>query len=200
MGAAVLLGAMVVTTTSCSSGTATPAPAASSHDGSMMSHGAEDHSHTDDGPGPMMDADIMFLQMMIPHHQQAIEMSSLASTNDASPDVQRLAEAIAAAQGPEIEQMKSWLDQAHAPDMLADHHMTMSGMLSSSQMSELAAARGAQFDRLYLEGMIGHHQGALQMAQDEIESGENPDVVAFAKKVVTDQTAEIARMTSMLAA
>jgi uncharacterized protein (DUF305 family) len=63
----------------------------------MMSHGAEDHSHTDDSPGPMMDADIMFLQMMIPHHQQAIEMSSLASTNDASPDVQRLAEAIAAA-------------------------------------------------------------------------------------------------------
>jgi len=147
MGAAVLLGAMVVTTTSCASGTASPAPGSSSQAGSLMSHGAEDHSHMVDSPGPLMDADIMFLDMMIPHHAQAVAMSKLASTNGASPRVQQLADAIAAAQEPEIQQMQSWLDQAHAPDMMGDG-MSMSGILSASQMKQLAAARGGEFDRL----------------------------------------------------
>ena len=198
MGAAVLLGAMVVTTTSCASGTASPAPGSSSQAGSLMSHGTEDHSHMDDSTGPLMDADIMFLDMMIPHHAQAVAMSKLASTNGASPRVQQLADAIAAAQEPEIQQMQSWLDQAHAPDMMGDGHMSMSGILSASQMKQLAAARGGEFDRLYLEGMIGHHQGAIQMAQQVIDAGDNAVVISLAQKIIAAQTAEITQMQSML--
>lgn len=145
----------------------------------------------------MMDADIMFLQMMIPHHEQAIEMSRLASSNGASPAVQQLAEAIASAQAPEIEQMRAWLEGVHAPDMMGHGHMPMSGVLSASQMSELASARGAEFDRLYIEGMIGHHQGAVQMAQDELVAGEDPKVIALAKQIIASQTAEITQMQSM---
>lgn len=166
---------------------------------SMMSHDAAGHDTMADGVGTMMDADIMFLEMMIPHHEQAVEMSKLASTNGASPAVQQLADAIAAAQGPEIEQMQAWLDEAHAPDMMEDGGMAMSGVLTSGQMAALGAARGAEFDRLYLEGMIGHHQGAVQMAQDEIDSGDNPVVIALANKIIAAQTAEIAQMRSLLA-
>lgn len=164
----------------------------------MMSHGAENHSHMDDSTGPLMDADIMFLDMMIPHHAQAVEMSKLASTNGASPTVQQLADAIAAKQEPEIQQMQSWLDQAHAPNMMGDGHMSMSGLLSASQMKQLAAARGGEFDRLYVEGMIGHHQGAIQMAQQVIDAGGSTVVISLAKKIVAAQTAEITRMQSML--
>ncbi len=203
-----LLGAALLATTACTNVTVTPAPAVSESSHGMMDHGSSsnDTMGSDDasggmmsqGIGTMMAADVMFLEMMIPHHQQAVEMSQLASSNGASPEVQKLADKIAAAQGPEIEQMQSWLDDANAPDMMGGSSMGMAGVLSDAQMSKLAAAKGAAFDRLYLQGMIGHHEGAVAMAQDVIDSGENPTVIALAKKIIEAQTAEIAQMKRML--
>jgi uncharacterized protein (DUF305 family) len=146
----------------------------------------------------MMDADIMFLQMMIPHHEQAVVMSKLASSQGASPEVLKLADAIAAAQGPEIEQMRTWLEDSGAGTAMGGHAMHMDGVLSDEQMAELSNAKGADFDRLYLEGMIGHHEGAITMAQDVIDNGENPTVIALAQKIIDAQTAEIAQMKRML--
>jgi uncharacterized protein (DUF305 family) len=109
-------------------------------------------------------SDIMFAQMMIPHHQQAVDMGTLAETRASSPEVKALAAQIKAEQAPEIEQMKGWLKSANASlDM--GHDMGMGGMLTESDMSALKNATGAAFDRLYLEGMIGHHKGAIQQTR-----------------------------------
>jgi uncharacterized protein (DUF305 family) len=203
-----ILGAALLTTAACSNVTVTPAPAASASANGMMNGGSSSNGMmgSDDasggmmnqGIGAMMDADVMFLEMMIPHHQQAVEMSKLAATNGASPAVQKLADTIAAAQGPEIEQMQSWLDDSGAGSMMGNHSGHMAGVLSDEAMSELKAAQGADFDRLYLQGMIGHHEGAVAMAQDVIDNGENPTVIALAKKIIDAQTAEIAQMKQML--
>lgn len=192
-----LLGAVLITTAACSNVTVSPAPAASSSADSMMG-GGNSNQMMGTGVGSMMDADIMFLQMMIPHHEQAVEMSKLAASNGASPEVQKLADTIAAAQGPEIEQMRGWLDETGAGEMMGGHAGHMAGVLSEEAMAELAAAQGADFDRLYLEGMIEHHEGAIGMAQDVIDSGENPAVIALAQKIIDAQAAEIVQMKQML--
>ena len=112
--------------------------------------------------GAYSGADIMFAQMMIPHHQQAVDMGTLAETRALSPEVKKLAAQIKSEQAPEITQMKGWLKDANVSlDM--GHDMGMGGMLSDTEMSALAAATGAEFDRLWLEGMIAHHEGALHM-------------------------------------
>ena len=102
--------------------------------------------------------DIMFAQMMIPHHQQAVDMSTLAETRTTNPEVLALAKQIKDAQAPEIEQMTAWIDAAGA-GMEMSHDMGMGGMLSDEQMTALDNAQGAEFDKLYLEGMIAHHEG-----------------------------------------
>jgi uncharacterized protein (DUF305 family) len=142
--------------------------------------------------------DAMFLAMMIPHHEQAVEMSQLAATNGASPEVQKLADTIASAQGPEIGQMQGLLEAAGALGELGKHTGHMDGLLSEEQMAELKAAQGADFDRLYLEGMIMHHEGAVAMAQNVIDSGGNAAVVALAKQIIAAQTDEISQMKQML--
>jgi uncharacterized protein (DUF305 family) len=142
--------------------------------------------------------DAMFLAMMIPHHEQAVEMSKLAATNGASPQVQKLAESIASAQGPEIIQMQSLLEAGGALGELGKHMGHMDGLLSEEQMSELRNAQGADFDRLYLEGMIMHHEGAITMAQNVIDSGGNSAVIALAQTIIGAQTAEISQMKQML--
>lgn len=142
--------------------------------------------------------DAMFLAMMIPHHEQAVEMSNLAKTNGASPEVLALATSIANSQGPEITQMQGLLEAAGALGEMGQHMGHMDGLLSEEQMSELKAAQGADFDRLYLEGMIMHHEGAVTMAQNAIDSGGNAAVIALAKQQVAVQTAEIAQMKQML--
>lgn len=170
--------------------------------------GRDDHMS---GQGPMggdsdsdefSPGDIMFAQMMIPHHQQAVDMSELALERSSDPDVLELAEQIRDAQAPEIEQMQGWLDAAgagtsmgHSPD---DMGMGMGGMLSDEDMTALENATGAEFDRLYLEGMIEHHEGAIQMTQ-MIEDSRNAEVRALAEAIVETQTAEIERMEEMLA-
>jgi uncharacterized protein (DUF305 family) len=141
--------------------------------------------------------DIMFAQMMIPHHQQAVDMSSLAETHTTNPEILALAKQIKDAQAPEIEQMTTWIDSAGA-GMEMGHDMGMGGMLSDEQMTALGNAQGAEFDKLYLEGMIGHHEGALQMAK-KIENSSNAEAKTLAANIVTSQSAEIEKMKQMLA-
>ena len=138
--------------------------------------------------------DIMFAEMMIPHHQQAIEMSDLALKNSTNPEVLALAQQIKDAQSPEIEQMKSW----GASSMAHMGHM-MDGMLSDEEMSDLAAATGSRFDKLFLEGMIKHHEGAIDMAEMVIDS-KNSEVAALAKAIIEAQRKEISKMKELLSA
>jgi len=143
--------------------------------------------------------DIMFARMMIPHHQQAIDMSELAIENTTNPDVLRLAEHIRDAQGAEIELMESWLDESEGRMTMGDNGVGvgMGGMLSEREMTALEDATGAEFDRLYLEGMIDHHEGAIRMTQMILHS-ENPEMRALGHAIVESQTAEILRMERML--
>ena len=136
--------------------------------------------------------DIMFAEMMIPHHQQAIEMSDLALKNSTNPEVLALAQQIKDAQSSEIEQMKSW----GASSMAHMGHM-MDGMLSDEEMSDLAAATGSRFDKFFLEGMIKHHEGAIEMAQMVTDS-KNSEVAALAKVIIEAQQREILTMNELL--
>ncbi len=148
---------------------------------------------------PFNDADASFMQMMIPHHAQALEMSELARTRASSDAVRSLARRIHGAQGPEIRSMSSWLamrDQTvPGPDDHAGHGAgSMAGMLTERQMAELEEARGADFDALYLAGMIQHHRGAVDMAGEELEAGSDLLALELAADISTGQLAEIRRM------
>ena len=136
----------------------------------------------------------MFAAMMIPHHEQAIQMSELALLNSTNPEILALASEIKAAQGPEIEQMKSW-----GSSMMGSHagHMMDEGMLSDDEMAQLKDTKGAEFDRLFLEGMIKHHQGAIEMADMIIDSA-NEEAALLGKNIVESQSAEIERMRQLL--
>lgn len=138
-------------------------------------------------------ADINFAEMMIPHHEQALEMVALAQTNTTNPDILALAEQIRGAQEPEIVLMKSW------PGVDSAAHMghTMDGMLSETEIENLSAAKGAEFDRLFLEGMIKHHEGAIEMAKTVVDS-KNQSVVKLAEWIVNAQALEIETMKALL--
>ena len=140
--------------------------------------------------------DIMFAQMMIPHHQQAVDMSTLAETHTTNPEILALAKQIKDAQAPEIKQMTAWIESSGA-GMDMGHDMGMGGMLTEEQMAALENAQGAAFDKLYLEGMIGHHQGALQMAK-MIENSDNAEAKQLAANIMKSQSAEIDKMKQML--
>ena len=164
--------------------------------------------------------DVRFMQHMVVHHAQAVEMVELLRTRGADPVVRRLGERIALSQEAEIALMRGWLSDrgqpetaadlhaghgAHAghamPDMAASDTPVMPGMLSPTQMQALAAAEGTVFDRLFLEGMIQHHQGALDMVEGLLahpDAAEDPLLSDFANSVVADQSAEILRMQSLL--
>jgi len=139
-------------------------------------------------------ADINFAEMMIPHHEQAILMSELALANSEDEEVRDLAQAILSSQSPEIEQMKSW---PGVNSSLHSGHM-MDGMLSDSEIEALRQAMGNSFDLLFLEGMIKHHEGAIVMAEDVVDS-ENPEVSNLANAIVSAQKSEIALMRTMIA-
>lgn len=145
-------------------------------------------------------ADSMFAMMMIPHHEQAIEMSdTILSKSGVDQRVLDLAQQIKAAQAPEIELMQSWLDDWGMPSSGGMEGMDHGdGMMSEDDMAALEAAEGAEAARLYLEQMIEHHQGAIEMAQDELDDGANPGVLALAQRIITSQTAEIATMQELL--
>lgn len=148
------------------------------------------------------DADTMFAQMMIVHHEGAIGMADLAVLKAASEEVRTLAKDISAAQGPEIAQMTSWLEawgEATRPMDGMDHGgMDMDGMSQEEAMADLEERSGTDFDRRFLELMIAHHQGAVEMAQPLLEEGENPQAIDLAKVIIDDQQTEIRKMEEML--
>ena len=168
--------------------------------GSSPAAASSEVSSTD----PHNSADVVFAQMMVVHHQGAVAMSDLAATRAGSPAVKTLAAQIKAAQAPEIAQMQSWLAAWNsAPASSSGMGMAMGsampGMMSAAQMSVLTAASGAAFDKLFLQLMIVHHQGALAMAKTEQASGQNPAAEALATSITTSQTAQISQMQTMLA-
>lgn len=148
-------------------------------------------------------ADAMFAQMMIPHHEQAVEMSTLAETRASSPEIKELAAEIKGAQQPEIDQMTAWLEEWGMPVMSGmdamDEHggHGMSGMLTDDQMQQLADAQGPEFDRLFAEFMILHHEGAIDMAEDVVDS-KDPRVAALAAAIISTQAEEIAQLRAFL--
>ncbi|WP_396642841.1 DUF305 domain-containing protein [Microbacterium sp.] len=146
------------------------------------------------------DADATFAMEMIMHHQQAIEMSDvLLAKNDVAPEVISLAERIKAAQQPEIDTMNDWLASWGRETMGSMGSMdSMGGMMSEEDMTALEDASGPEASSLFLEQMIVHHEGAIEMAQAQVTDGQNPDAVELAQKIIDDQTAEIAEMEQLL--
>jgi uncharacterized protein (DUF305 family) len=151
-------------------------------------------------------ADVKFMQGMIGHHQQAIEMTALLPARTSREDMKLLARRIEVSQLDEIEMMQSWLKSRGQtlPDPHAHHQhdaALMPGMLTQEQMAQLAAAKGVEFDRLFLEGMIRHHGGALSMVRELFSTpaaGQDSDIFAFASDVEADQQMEIDRMGALL--
>ena len=137
--------------------------------------------------------DISFAEQMIPHHEQAIEMSEIALLNSTNPDVLQLAQEIKDAQSPEIEVMKGWdgvKTSTHAGHM-------MDGMLSESELADLRDAKGKAFDLLFLQEMIKHHEGAIEMAQAVVNS-KNKAVADLATSIIKTQELEISTMKELL--
>lgn len=146
------------------------------------------------------DQDVMFAQMMIPHHEQAVEMATMILAKDGiDPAVTDLAVRIQAAQGPEIDTMNSWLAEWGADSGMSGMNHGSDGMLTDPDMVALGTATGSEAARLFLEGMVSHHEGAIVMAQDEVDTGGNGEAIALAKTIVQDQTAEITEMKDLLA-
>jgi uncharacterized protein (DUF305 family) len=151
-------------------------------------------------------ADIKFMQGMIGHHAQAVEMVALVPSRTASDDLRKLALRIDVSQKDEMNMMREWLQARgqQIPDPRAHHMMgdtLMPGMLTVEEMARLAEAKGVAFDRLFLEGMIKHHTGAITMVHDLFATdgaGQTPDIFSYASDVDADQRMEIDRMDSML--
>jgi uncharacterized protein (DUF305 family) len=141
--------------------------------------------------------DVMFAQMMIVHHEQAIDMSELAKTNTTNPEIHTLAESISRAQVAEVATMKSWLVAAGS---MADHahDMTMHGLADEATMAELRTLTGSAFDSLFLMTMIQHHEGAIVMADEVLASTLNDDVTALVNQIKSTQTLEIEAMYALL--
>jgi uncharacterized protein (DUF305 family) len=161
------------------------------------------------------EADVYFMTGMIPHHAQAVVMAGWAPTHGARADVAILCERIVVGQRDEILLMQNWLSDhgAPVPDAKStrmkmvmggmEHEMLMSGMLTDEEMTQLDHARGADFDRLFLIGMIKHHQGAVDMVDDLFKAfgaAQDETVFKFASDVYADQSTEIDRMEKMLSA
>lgn len=154
------------------------------------------------------EGDIAFAQQMIPHHQQAVEMSEIALSKDAGAAVTELAREIRREQDPEIVLMRAWLSEWGAqeaphvggPGQEADdgHDHAMPGMATGEQLVALAEAQGAAFDDLWLELMIAHHEGAVEMAEQVQDSSDDAEVQALAAAIIDGQREEIARMSALL--
>ncbi len=156
------------------------------------------------------DADVAFATEMIPHHAQALEMVDLTVGRTLRPEVRALAEQVREAQAPEIEQLTGWLTEwgEEVPATSRDHvnsghdssHLDqdMPGMMTTAEMDELAGARGAAFESMWLEMMVEHHRGAVEMARAEQASGHFEGATALAGDIATAQEQEIVRLTELL--
>jgi uncharacterized protein (DUF305 family) len=159
-------------------------------------------------------ADVSFSQDMLVHHQGAIQMARMAEEQASTQQVKDLVKRIEAAQGPEIDEMTSWLKAWGEPVSPSNTTGNMDhssgskgsgsmgsgamGMMTNEQMNQLMGAQGASFDRMFLEMMTTHHQGAIEMAKIEQTDGSSPQAIALAKSIETSQTAEVAEMAQML--
>ena len=170
----------------------------------LVACGNDDHPNNDmhESQSGFNDADVAFAQGMIPHHEQAIEMADIAldPTIGASEQVRDLATRIKGAQDPEIMMMSGWLTGwGMSMDMGTSHDMSsMDGMMSVAEMDELAALTGADFDAMWLDMMIRHHQGAIAMAETVKADGSNADVLALADQIIAAQQSEITEMQELL--
>lgn len=150
-------------------------------------------------------ADVTFATNMIPHHQQAVELSALVPDRTTNPELLALARQISGAQQPEIDTMKAflvqWNENPQDSSGHADHggHAGMAGMVDDATMAKLKTLNGAGFDTLWLNSMIAHHQGAIEMAKAELADGQNVDAKTLAQSIVTAQQAEIDQMQKILA-
>lgn len=164
---------------------------------------SKDSSSSTEAPATSANAaDEMFVTMMIPHHQQAIEMADiLLEKEDADARVTELAQNVKDAQSPEIERMLSWLEEwgvTYDPNSGMGHG-SGDGMMSESDISALEDASGADASRLFLEQMIAHHEGAVEMARTALQDASNPEVLELAEQVIDDQTSEIGEMNDLIA-
>ncbi|GGQ97016.1 DUF305 domain-containing protein [Streptomyces pilosus] len=179
--------------------------------GSSASATASQAAGDNPAPGAFNDADVMFAQMMIPHHEQALEMSKLADGRASDAEIKTLAADIEKAQDPEIKTMKSWLKAWGKPESAQesmpgmdhgsggmDHGSGMSGMMSEEDMKKLEAAKGTDFDRMFAQMMIKHHEGAITMAEDEQKKGRNATAKELAAAVVKTQSAEVEKFEKIL--
>ncbi|ADU49683.1 DUF305 domain-containing protein [Intrasporangium calvum] len=177
--------------------------ACGSSDGSGAGTHQGDSSSSSSSVSAARSGDIMFAQMMIPHHEQAVEMAEVALAKDGvSEQVKALATNIKGAQGPEIQTMTAWLKQWNASPLASgntDHgggHGT--GMMSEQDMGSLSAAEGAEFDRQWLTMMIEHHEGAIEMADNVLATTSDAQVKALAEAIISGQEAEITTMKGLL--
>ena len=148
--------------------------------------------------------DLVFVKNMIPHHQQAIDLSAMVPERSTNPEVVGMAEQISVAQQPEINAMRVFLVQWNEnPQDDTSHgggggHAPMQGMVDDATMDRLQTLKGEEFDNLWLESMISHHQGAIEMAKAELANGQNVDVKGMAQTMVDTQQGEIGQMKQML--
>jgi len=133
-----------------------------------------------------------FAEAMIPHHQQAIDISEFAPLNTTNPEILAIADKIVAGQGPEIEKMTLWLNGKSV-----DYTMMMDGMLSTTQVNTLRGLKEAEFDMLYAQYMIQHHEGAVKMAADALGL-DDPELTDFANEIIVTQSAEIEELMALL--
>ena len=172
--------------------------------------GSDDGTATELSSTEHNDADVQFATDMIQHHAQALAMVDLTRGRPLDPEVKRLAEDIRAAQGPEIETMVGWLtewgeevpdtmrDHSHAGHDMGDMDDDMPGMMTSEEMAALEGASDAEFQDLWLQMMIEHHEGAVAMAKEELAGGRHPQAKTMAQAIIDGQTAEIAQMRKLL--
>jgi uncharacterized protein (DUF305 family) len=165
---------------------------------------------TDDEVGSLdipayTEADVAFVTQMIPHHRQALEMTALVEARSDRADLPRMAERIDVSQRDEIEQLERWLrergeDVPTVDDAHADHAGTMPGLMTAGELAQLSSARGDEFDRLFLQYMIRHHEGAVFMVDQLLAGfgGQESEVFQLAQHIESDQAIEIARMKRLL--
>ena len=162
---------------------------------SASNKGMDHEGHSAQASGDLSSDDVMFFQMMIPHHQQAIEISDLALTKGEDAELLALAKNIRDEQAAEIVKMKAWLEEANASSHSDSH--SMDGMLSDSELAALDKASGKSFDVLWLKAMTGHHTGAIDMAT-MIENAKSAEIKSFGEGIVASQSAQNKAMAAMI--
>lgn len=178
-----------LTATGCNGATSTPStPTTSSSPASSTANATRSDFN---------DADVTFLQMMYPHHAQAIDMAKMVPGRSQKAELVALAGNIEAAQAPEMSQMTTLLARFGKPDP-GNTGIAMPGMMTGDQMSALTGLSGPPFDRLWMQMMIEHHSGAITMSDNELRDGANPDVKKMADAIISGQRAEIVQMRGML--